>query len=88
MRPSEQGAGDYNKWYVDVKVVKTLVKDFDIEEEERVLVYVDEMRTTVGEPKAEYVGRMNRGIRESMELGLPEKWVEEVMRKFIPGSVV
>ena len=49
-----------------------------------VLVYVDEKRVRNGPPKAEYVPRMNRAIRESVALGLPAKWAEEVMRPAIP----
>ena len=46
-----------------------------------VLAYVDELRTGTGEIAYGYTGRMNRGIRESVALGLPEEWVERVMRK-------
>ncbi|PGH16941.1 hypothetical protein AJ80_05009 [Polytolypa hystricis UAMH7299] len=51
---------------------------------QRVLVYVDEMHVQDGPPKKEYIGRMNRGIREAVGLGLPSDWVEKVMRKYIP----
>lgn len=49
-----------------------------------VLVYVDEESVANGTPKKEYIKRMNRGIEEACVLGLPTKWVESVMRKFIP----
>jgi hypothetical protein len=52
--------------------------------QQRVLLYVDEHNTTEGPPKLEYITRMNRAIRESVELGLPKDWVEQVMRKSIP----
>lgn len=52
--------------------------------QQRVLVYVDEYRTEEGKPKGEYITRMNRGIRESVELGIPKDWIEKVMRKSIP----
>lgn len=52
------------------------------------LVYVDRLRTSgTGEyqPRKEYVGRMNRGIRESVaEWGLPGEYVKGVLRRFIP----
>lgn len=88
IRPREQEHGAYNKWYVPAKVTKWLVAEKTANEEHDVtaLVYVDEKRVTVGAPKFEYVGRMNRAIRESVELGMPEKWVESVMRKHIPES--
>ncbi|KAJ5108718.1 hypothetical protein N7456_005393 [Penicillium angulare] len=50
-----------------------------------VLVYVDEERVRLAPPKTEYIGRMNRAIRESVALGVNERWVEEVMRRFIPA---
>lgn len=88
IRPREQEHGTYNKWYVPAKVTKWLVTEDTANEEDdiTVLVYVDEKRVTVGAPKFEYVGRMNRAIRESLELGMPEKWVKSVVRKHIPES--
>ena len=35
-------------------------------------------------PKKEYIYRMNQGIADAVKMGVPEKYVEEVMRKFIP----
>ncbi|KUL86750.1 hypothetical protein ZTR_04833 [Talaromyces verruculosus] len=88
IRPREQEHGAYNKWYVPAKVTKWLVTKETANEEDDImaLVYVDEKRVTVGAPKFEYVGRMNRAIRESLELGMPEKWVKSVVRKHIPES--
>ncbi|KAL4994419.1 hypothetical protein BDV10DRAFT_176871 [Aspergillus recurvatus] len=90
-RPKEQGDGDYNKWYVDARVVEWLDEGYrernglqGIGGEVRVLVYVDELRVKVGKPKEEYIPRMNRAIREAVELGFPEDWAEEVMRPSIP----
>lgn len=86
IRPYEQGEGDYNKWYLRASVVQWL----DGSEAERrepsvpVLVYVDEERVQVGPPRSEYIVRMNRAIREAMGLGVPAKWMEKVMRRFIP----
>jgi hypothetical protein len=83
IRPREQEHGAYNKWYVPAKVTKWLVTEETANEEDDItaLVYVDEKRVTVGAPKFEYVGRMNRAIRESLELGMPDKWVKSVVRK-------
>ncbi|CAI7638814.1 unnamed protein product [Penicillium glandicola] len=83
------GYGSYNKWFVEADVVKWL----DGAEEVRtilgdgkvpVLVYVDENCVRLSGPKFEYIARMNRAIRESVDLGVPMEWVEEVMRKSIP----
>lgn len=52
----------------------------------RVLVYVDENRTEPGRINYEYIGRMNRAIDEATALGLPQDWVDEVLRKdVVPG---
>lgn len=53
----------------------------------RALVYVDEFRTRPGSIKHEYVGRMNRAIAESVALGIPERWVNSVLRKFVPAGI-
>ncbi|RAL04361.1 uncharacterized protein BO80DRAFT_422209 [Aspergillus ibericus CBS 121593] len=89
VRPREQGRGSYNKWVVEAEVVKWVVVGGGGEREKRetvvpVLVYVDEKRVTMGPPQKEYIPRMNRAIRESVELGLPAQWAEEVMRPSIP----
>ncbi|KAI1880333.1 hypothetical protein JX265_001954 [Neoarthrinium moseri] len=53
----------------------------------RALVYVDGANVTPGRARDEYVGRMNRGIREAGERwGLDAAYVEAVMRRFIPGD--
>ena len=39
-------------------------------------------------PKREYIYRMNKGIDDAVDEGVPEKYVEKVMRKFIPESGV
>lgn len=54
------------------------------DEERKMLVYIDRERTAPSEPKEEYVYRMNKGIDDALALGVPKKYVDEVMRKFIP----
>lgn len=101
-KPYLQDGWDYNKHYLPVTVTKWLrdPSEYGIEGSDwsasslssrqttiRTLVYVDEYRTLPGAIKHEYVGRMNRGIAESVALGLPEGWVNSVLRKFIPSGV-
>lgn len=53
------------------------------------LVYVghDELSVTPGPPRDEYVFRMNRAIDEAhREFGLPEEFIDSVMREFIPPT--
>ncbi|EHY59069.1 hypothetical protein HRR83_001662 [Exophiala dermatitidis] len=95
-----QGGWDYNKQYLPVTVTKWLrdpneygvsVPDWDgpglHNTTIRALVYVDEFRTSPGKIAKEYIGRMNRAIDESVKLGLPQSWVDHVMRKFIPPGI-
>lgn len=49
------------------------------------LVYVDKKRVHPSVPREEYIDRMNRGIVEaSDQWGLPEWYVTQVMRPYIP----
>lgn len=53
----------------------------------RALVYVDRARVSPAAPRAEYVVRMNAGIREAgAEWGLPRGYVRDVMRRYIPHT--
>ena len=49
-----------------------------------VLVYIDRLRITEDKPKEEYVYRMNKGVEDAVRCGVPESYVEGVVRKFIP----
>lgn len=47
------------------------------------LVYINRRQVEPSEPKEEYVYRMNMGIKDAIEEGVPKKYVEKVMRRFI-----
>jgi gamma-glutamylcyclotransferase len=49
----------------------------------KALVYIDLKRQGEGVCKEEYVGRMNRGIRDAVRKGMPESYVEGVIRPFV-----
>ncbi|KAK0099890.1 hypothetical protein ONS95_013286 [Cadophora gregata] len=51
--------------------------------EVEVLIYVDVVRTGVGVCKEEYVARMNRGIKDAVERGMPWTYVKDVLRKWV-----
>ncbi len=48
------------------------------------LVYIDFKRVVDGEPRAEYIHRMNSGIQDALREGVPKAYVDGVLRKFIP----
>ncbi|CAJ2500446.1 Uu.00g032990.m01.CDS01 [Anthostomella pinea] len=52
-----------------------------------VLAYVDYLRVTPDVPRPEYIVRMNSGIDEALSTWkLPQTYVQEVMRPFIPND--
>ncbi|KAF2395720.1 hypothetical protein EJ06DRAFT_517439 [Trichodelitschia bisporula] len=51
-----------------------------------VLVYIDRKRTVPDVPRKEYVYRMNRGVADALACGVPETYVERVIRGFIPAE--
>ena len=72
--PVEDGAGPAN---VSVKPQQV-----------DMLVYINRGQVTPSAPKKEYIYRMNKGIDDAIVEGVPEGYVEKVMRKFIPDSNV
>ena len=50
------------------------------------LVYVNRERVEEGEPWEEYIHRMNMGIKDAAERGMPEWYIDKYMRRFIPAE--
>lgn len=50
------------------------------------LVYIDFQRTNGdgSKPREEYIHRMNMGIRDALEAGMPRDYVDGVLRRWIP----
>jgi len=48
------------------------------------LVYVNLSLTDESRPKTEYIYRMNQGIRDAIEEGVPEEYIDKYLRPFIP----
>lgn len=74
----------YTKYLLDVEIVR----EGKVEEVVKALVYVDEARKGTGVCKEEYVGRMNRGIRDAVERGMPDEYVQNVLRKWVRDEEV
>ncbi|KAF7322633.1 hypothetical protein HMN09_00041800 [Mycena chlorophos] len=49
------------------------------------VVYVDH-RQTEGVPWPEYVGRINHGIVDALQHGMPQEYVDKYLRRFIPAT--
>ena len=58
----------------------------DPEKKEGMLVYIDRNRVQPDKPREEYIYRMNQGITDAVKLGVPEDYVRDVMRKYIPAQ--
>lgn len=54
--------------------------------EKEMLVYIDRKRVKPDKPKKEYIYRMNMGIKDAVGEGMPQCYVDDVMRKFIPDE--
>lgn len=76
---------------MDAEIVEWKTKEWRDRQQElrwaKVLVYVDEYRTTEGPIRENYIGRMNRGIKEAVALGLSKQWVEKVVRPQVPDGI-
>jgi len=48
------------------------------------LVYINRKQVTDSKPKDEYVYRMNMGIKDAVKEGVPQEYVDQTMRPFIP----
>lgn len=48
------------------------------------LVYINRDMTKETPPKKEYIYRMNMGIKDAVKEGMPEEYVRQVLRKYIP----
>ncbi|KAF1939976.1 hypothetical protein EJ02DRAFT_456427 [Clathrospora elynae] len=57
------------------------------DETKDMLVYIDRRCITPDEPQKEYIYRMNQGIDDAIKLGVPERYVWDVIRKYIPEEM-
>jgi len=46
--------------------------------------YVDKKRVLGGNPWPEYIVRMNRGIDDALNMGIPKEYIANLVRKYIP----
>lgn len=53
----------------------------------RVLFYVDERHTGESTIREDYIGCMNRGIQEALQLGLSQESVDKVVRPHVPQGI-
>lgn len=85
---AEGSPNAYTKHLLDVEIISREGVKVGEKEMVKALVYVDEKRLGTGVCKEEYVGRMNRGIRDAVEKGMPRSYVENVLRKWVRNEDV
>ncbi|KAG5916653.1 hypothetical protein E4U53_004286 [Claviceps sorghi] len=51
-----------------------------------VLVYISLVHVTDSGPRDEYVGRINRGLRDAVSLGMEEDYIRNCIRPFVPET--
>lgn len=64
--------------------VSTQSKEGKEDGEVEALVYVDVQRVSDGICRKEYMARMNRGIKDAVEKGMPAGYVRDVLRRWVP----
>jgi hypothetical protein len=81
---SEGVPHSYTKHLLDVDIVPPLASERRGDKKTvKALVYVDEVTRQPGICKEEYVARINRGIRDAAQRGMPRWYVENVLRKWV-----
>ncbi|KAL6720133.1 hypothetical protein ACLMJK_002054 [Lecanora helva] len=99
LEPSDESALDRNEGVPFAYTKKSLEVDFwashdncnkpnldKADQKRQTLVYIDRERTTDHRPQAEYIIRMNKGIVDGLRHGMPEDYVDQSLRKFIPAK--
>ncbi|KAF2226844.1 hypothetical protein BDZ85DRAFT_55379 [Elsinoe ampelina] len=80
----------YTKEYLEVEFWESHdgkpVDRSEKSEKVKMLVYISRDRTKSDRPKHEYVYRMNQGIRDAVASGVPQAYVDDVLRKYIPDK--
>ncbi len=71
----------YEKKILPVKLERT---EGGEEELVRALIYIDVLRKEQSHPRKEYIYRMNMGIADALDEGVPADYIEKYLRPFIP----
>ena len=74
-------------WLADSGEATTLTDSAEPEANQtmmEMLAYVDTARVADSAPKEEYVSRMNSAIRDARRAGVPQDYIDQVLRRFIP----
>lgn len=75
----------YEKRIVPLELI-TCSGEGETEEKSNIdaLVYIDFARTSRDLPKTEYIHRINMGVKDALQKGIPQSYVDKYVRPFIP----
>ncbi|KAG8628334.1 hypothetical protein KVT40_004207 [Elsinoe batatas] len=80
----------YTKEYLEVDFWESRegkpVDHSEKSEKVKMLVYISRDRTKPDKPKHEYIYRMNQGIVDAVASGVPQSYVDDVLRNYIPDK--
>ena len=69
---------------------RVAIKVYSVEEDQSepidAFAYMDKGNTKDSPPREEYIARMNKGIKDAAENGIPQEYIEKVLRKAIPAN--
>jgi gamma-glutamylcyclotransferase len=76
---------------IDLKLPATTSSDNDSNETATkrtmdVMVYIDFANTTRDVPRTEYIHRINMGLKDSLQRGIPQSYIDRYIRPFIPAE--
>ncbi|KAF8969710.1 hypothetical protein BDZ97DRAFT_1915245 [Flammula alnicola] len=74
----------YEKKIIPVDSVPS--KDLSTADTVQALIYIDVERKSESHPRREYIYRMNMGIADALEAGIPSDYIEKYLRAFIPPA--
>lgn len=100
LQPDDEDKLDINEGVPECYMKEDLRVDFwpvlaggkpDVKQEPQkvdMLVYIDRLRVAPSKPWDEYVFRMNKGVDDAVRDGMPQTYVDQIIRPFIPDVKV
>jgi hypothetical protein len=81
----------YEKRVTPIKLKVTTSSDNDENETATkrtmdVMAYIDFANTTRDVPRTEYIHRINMGLKDSLQRGIPQSYIDKYIRPFIPAE--
>ena len=77
-------AGDYEKRIIPLELITSSSNGETANKIIDTLVYIDFARTRRDLPKTEYIHRMNMGVKDALQKGVPQSYFDIYIRLFIP----